>query len=96
MRDRKQSPNSEAGGGCEGTRRTAILMACGLIVLFLASAQVIGGGGAGSGSEATTAIDGGGAGSGLDINSVMGGGAGSGADGGGAGSGVEGGGAGSG
>ncbi|UCE72902.1 MAG: hypothetical protein JSV56_07650 [Methanomassiliicoccales archaeon] len=95
MKERGQSHGNAPGGGCEGSRKTAILLAVGLLTLLFVSAQALAGGGAGSGGDIAT-VDGGGAGSGYD-----GGGAGSGGDiptvdGGGAGSGYEGGGAGSG
>lgn len=80
MRKRVPELNKEAGGGCEGARKTAILMAVGLLVLFFACAQVEAGGGAGSGLDARNDIDGGGAGSGTDIAFTDGGGAGSGLD----------------
>jgi hypothetical protein len=67
MRKIEPELNKEAGGGCEGARKTAIFMAVGLLVLFFACAQVEAGGGAGSGLDAIDEIDGGGAGSGTDL-----------------------------
>ncbi len=81
MRKRAQNIGSEAGGGCEGAKKTAIWVAIGLLVLFFATAQVEAGGGAGSGLDALTDLNGGGAGSGLDAYDRL--------DGGGAGSGLE-------
>ena len=75
----KKSLNSESGGGCEGSRRTAILLAIGLIALVFAmmptQAQNAAGGmktffydgqdggGSGSGWEAYTVYD-------ADLNAV--------------------------
>jgi hypothetical protein len=78
MRKRELELEKEAGGGCEGARKTAILMAVGLLVLFFACAQVEAGGGVGSGAEFDDHVDGGGVGSGADGDLIDGGGVGSG------------------